>query len=845
MPNEQQVILNGSADGVSHYEEQAFAYDHSIWSVNPSDKHFADQEAVFETVGTHIMNNGLDGFNATLFCYGQTGSGKTYTVLGSEKEGDEGLLPRIAKGLFSHIGDNAREDIANGMQFTVHVSYLQIYNETIQDLLIPAGKQQSLEVRHYPKLGNYVPGLTDNIVHNYRDVQRLLRFGSMTRSVAATNMNNESSRSHCIFTIQIEKEEHQNGMQHDLRSKVNLVDLAGAERQQRARTSGIRLKEGAAINQSLSNLALVIHSLAEQCSGRKTDHVPFRNSKLTHFLQESLSGNSKTCMLANIAPSMLDFSETLSTLRFAKTCKKIRTQAVQNMETKGDIVQRLNNEIEKLKEQLNHAHDDFLVDSLEDLEHLRDKQHARYRKSCTMEAKELDAVRKKALEDMGLSFDEAGVLKHDQSVPQLLNISDDPHLEGSLVFYLHANVDNKVGSDKECNLVLSGLGVMPFMCLIRNQNNEAVTLTRLTKSGEMLGGTRQKEESTAGRVLVNGQLANNQCSLRHTDRLIFGHSSCFRLVFAADKQKRKTLICSGAAENASWVDALREVVHDDSPEFPDYCAMIDSIQDRIGTSTANEFISDFKQAWPLVAEGNMITSELRGDEITYKIEVTFDAKTFSSDYPELIVRAYHKNHETNELEVKDVFELPQYLERLEIMRQLYFTGHLEGEKGGMCARLRAPSEGTRSWGTKSWNLGDRAGTKEGGPPDDNSAAGAINNMYWELGLNDPWATYTPTNVKQFKDMAINKVAELEAELRQLRRNNMFQPKLARKSPAALDEKSARARSSEGAKSGNGSNWSKCKIVPYTTRGRSAANQAIYNSSNKSYRSNRGWTPGGG
>jgi hypothetical protein len=733
MPNPFQVDINHGMDHRS--EEQSFTYDHAFWSANPDDFHFASQEKVYDTVGRDITNNGLDGFNSTLFAYGQTGSGKTYTVLGSDGPGDEGVLPRVMKGIFEHIEGCEDEET----RYTCHVSYLQIYNEVIQDLLIPRGQQHPLEVRHHPTHGSFVPGLTDNIVRNYSEVQKLLKFGSMTRSVASTNMNNESSRSHCIFTMQIEKEEHRGDVKDELRSKVNLVDLAGAERQDRAMTTGQRLKEGAAINQSLSQLANVIHGLAEQCEGksRNHEHIPFRNSKLTYFLKESLSGNSKTCMLATIAPGRPDLQETLSTLRFAKTCKNVRTQAVRNLETKGDIISKLNLEIQRLKEELGAAHDDHLAENLQDLEHIRDRHHKQGRHTeMESEADKLDALRQQALDGMGLTFDNDGHLQHDRSIPQLVNISDDPYIQGSLVFYLHPLEVSIVGSDRQCNLVLNGLGIKPFMCSIFNKDNVTITLTRLGGTVPVCQENVDDDEDgveasvshdAESRVLINGKSAGHQYILEHTDRIIFGHSSCFRFLLPSTKRKMSMDDETDSdSQSGGFVDALREVCHDDAPDFGDYLAMLDSIQDRVGTAWADQFASDFREAWPLVEEGNMITSELRAqDDVKFTLEVTFDTKTFTQDYPELIVRLSHLNRKSKEMEVVDVFEFPHYLERLEHLRQLHFSGQVTG-------------------------------------------AASKSNKTAEVLEFDPWTIYTAEKVIEFRLAANRRIDAIEAELKELK-----------------------------------------------------------------------------
>ncbi|CAJ1356747.1 unnamed protein product, partial [Effrenium voratum] len=364
MPNDTQVVVDG---GDVMVDKRHFDYDRVYWSHDSSNPRCATQQTLMDELGQAILDNAMDGFNNTLFAYGQTGSGKTHSVLGEyDPPENRGLLPRILQDLFRRVGEQKSEAV----EFQCHVSYLEIYNEQIRDLLIPmTEKPPKLTVRHHPKLGIYVAGLTTNAVTSYSDVQSILDFGTKARSVAATNMNSASSRSHCIFNFTLLKREGS----HEQRS----------ERQKKTGASGSQLKEGAMINQSLSNLALVINKLASSSDEGKADFVPFRNSKLTHILQDALSGNSKTVMIAAISPALSNYEETLGTLKFAQTCKHVATQAVRNEASSGSIVEDLTAEIARLKEMLEAQSDsrqqqrvsdtDQLKQQLQDAEQLREK----------------------------------------------------------------------------------------------------------------------------------------------------------------------------------------------------------------------------------------------------------------------------------------------------------------------------------------------------------------------------------------------------------------------------------------------------------------------------------------
>ncbi|CAE7358717.1 kif1 [Symbiodinium natans] len=286
----------------------------------------------------------MNGFNNCIFAYGQTG-GKSYSVLGGKGE-ERGLLPRVVEGLFDHF-----EKLPEGATYKTLVAFMEIYNEQIRDLLAPAtdSETKKLEVKQHPVLGTIVPGLTEAAVASCEEVLNLVDYGTQMRHVSATAMNATSSRSHCIFTFKTSLTEPD---QPSKVSQTHLVDLAGSERAGRTKATGDRLKEGAAINQSLSTLARVISELAKSSKTKKKANPPFRESKLTYILKESLCGNSKTVMMAAISPNFLDFDETLSTLKFAQSVKQVQTKAVQNAVNMSSVEAQLRAELNALKSQL-------------------------------------------------------------------------------------------------------------------------------------------------------------------------------------------------------------------------------------------------------------------------------------------------------------------------------------------------------------------------------------------------------------------------------------------------------------------------------------------------------------
>ncbi|KAJ0401552.1 hypothetical protein ATCC90586_002860 [Pythium insidiosum] len=312
-----------------------FTFDHAYFTD-------ATQQQVYDDVARPIVDQALQGYNGTIFAYGQTGSGKTHTMMGSGE--DHGIVPRMNADLFARLVES------EATKYLVTVSFLEIYNEVIKDLLHPSDKL--LKIREHPDLGIYVEQLAELVVKDPADVTRLLAQGNKVRQVAATQMNERSSRSHSCFTLKISSKTRQslpNGVEKEtaMTAKINLVDLAGSERASKTGATGERLKEGAAINKSLSALGNVITMLAD--SKRKA-HVPYRDSKLTRLLQESLGGNSLTVMVAAISPADDNYDESLGTLQYANRAKAIKNATRKNEDVNERIIRELREEIERLRQ---------------------------------------------------------------------------------------------------------------------------------------------------------------------------------------------------------------------------------------------------------------------------------------------------------------------------------------------------------------------------------------------------------------------------------------------------------------------------------------------------------------
>eukprot|EP00466_Bigelowiella_natans_P016051 jgi/Bigna1/74774/fgenesh1_pg.31_\ len=318
------------------------------------------QEMVWELSAKHIVDSVLEGYNGTIFAYGQTGTGKTFTMEGVvDDEKLRGIMPHA----FHHIME-AVEGAASNTEFLVRVSFLEIYNDQVYDLL--AKTRQRMEVREKTdRMGNkevFVKDLKQFVVKSVREMMNLLHKGQKIRKVGATGMNAGSSRSHSIFTINVEScETTEDGKKMFKVGKLNMVDLAGSERQKKTGATGERLAEGNSINASLSALGNVIKALVS----KRAKHIPFRDSRLTRLLQNSLGGNTKTVMflshdskdanVANLGPAASNFEETMSTLRYASRAKSIKNKPRVNEDPKDAMLKKCQDEIEALRRQLEAA----------------------------------------------------------------------------------------------------------------------------------------------------------------------------------------------------------------------------------------------------------------------------------------------------------------------------------------------------------------------------------------------------------------------------------------------------------------------------------------------------------
>uniref|UniRef100_A0A8C3UZ46 Kinesin-like protein KIF16B n=1 Tax=Catharus ustulatus TaxID=91951 RepID=A0A8C3UZ46_CATUS len=506
-------IPEGATGDTGRERTKTFTYDFSYFSADSKSPNFVCQEMVFKNLGMDVLKSAFEGYNACVFAYGQTGSGKSYTMMGNA--GDAGLIPRICEGLFSKISEKTKRNEAS---FRTEVSYLEIYNERVRDLLRrKSSKTNNLRIREHPKEGPYVEDLSKHLVQNYADVEELMDAGNINRTTAATGMNDVSSRSHAIFTINFTQAKFDSEMPCETVSKIHLVDLAGSERADATGATGVRLKEGGNINKSLVTLGNVISALADlsqdatnPLSKKKQVFVPYRDSVLTWLLKDSLGGNSKTIMIATISPADVNYGETLSTLRYANRAKNIINKPTINEDPNVKLIRELRAEIARLKALLAQGNQIALLDSPTALsmEEKLQQNEARVQeltKEWTNKWNETQDILKE--QTLALRKEGIGVVL-DSELPHLIGIDDDLLSTGIILYHLKEG-QTYVGREDaitEQDIVLHGLDLESEHCVFENLNG-TVTLIPLNGAQCSVNGIQITEPThlNQGAVILLGR----------------------------------------------------------------------------------------------------------------------------------------------------------------------------------------------------------------------------------------------------------------------------------------------------------------------------------------------------
>uniref|UniRef100_A0ABM5EKJ1 plus-end-directed kinesin ATPase n=1 Tax=Pogona vitticeps TaxID=103695 RepID=A0ABM5EKJ1_9SAUR len=580
---------------------KSFSFDYSYWShTSPDDPCFASQNRVYNDIGKEMLLHAFEGYNVCIFAYGQTGAGKSYTMMGKQEENQAGIIPQLCEELFEKINDNSNEE----MSYSVEVSYMEIYCERVRDLLNPKNKG-NLRVREHPLLGPYVEDLSKLAVTSYTDIADLMDAGNKARTVAATNMNETSSRSHAVFTIVFTQKKHdaETDLSTEKVSKISLVDLAGSERADSTGAKGTRLKEGANINKSLTTLGKVISALAEvdNCTSKskkkkKTDFIPYRDSVLTWLLRENLGGNSRTAMVAALSPADINYDETLSTLRYADRAKQIKCNAVINEDPNAKLVRELKEEVTRLKDLLRAQGLGDIIDTPmgsltaspsscslssqvgltsvssiqerimstpggeEAIERLKESEKIIAELNETWEEKlrKTEAIRMERealLAEMGVAIREDGGtlgVFSPKKTPHLVNLNEDPLMSECLLYYIKDGI-TRVGqadAERRQDIVLSGAHIKEEHCIFRSERNN---------NGEVIVTLEPCERSE---TYVNGKRVVQPVQLRSGNRIIMGKNHVFRFNHPeqARAEREKTPSAETPSEPVDWTFAQRELL---------------------------------------------------------------------------------------------------------------------------------------------------------------------------------------------------------------------------------------------------------------------------------------------
>ncbi|CBZ55778.1 putative kinesin [Neospora caninum Liverpool] len=561
------IEMNGKSTTITNVDDEkqsrTFSFDYSYWShdgfVNdgsgysrPVSSKYADQEKVFNDIGKDVLNNAFEGYNACLFAYGQTGSGKSYSMVGYGA--NKGIVVRACEEIFERI-KSIKDPL---LRSEVTVSMLEIYNEAVQDLLVKPEQRPKggLKIRHTPQLGTFVQDLTKHPVDTYAAIQAKLDEGTSNRTVGATLMNATSSRAHTVLQIvynQVTLDENTKEPLSQKTAEISLVDLAGSERAGSTGATGDRLKEGCAINQSLSALGNVISALADKACGKLKPGqvIPYRDSALTRILQSALGGNSKTCMIAALSPASVNYEETLSTLRYADRVKSIKNEAVVNENPLERLIRELKAENERLKKA---AGGELVLADTGKTQEEMDKMKQQYEE-------ELEANRR-ALEEMSKSWQQklaeaqardaaAGKEALDENQPCLKNLNEDPFLSGKITLNLPvgSSTVGKSSSEMKPTFQIGGLGVVV---------NHA-TLTCAATGAD--GSAFEVKLRASGKTLINGEALapEEERTLSHRDRILFGHANLFIYIDPAEADRSMP----------SWEEAMKEANKQSLDEYGD------------------------------------------------------------------------------------------------------------------------------------------------------------------------------------------------------------------------------------------------------------------------------------
>uniref|UniRef100_A0A8C6Y1B3 plus-end-directed kinesin ATPase n=1 Tax=Naja naja TaxID=35670 RepID=A0A8C6Y1B3_NAJNA len=570
---------------------KSFSFDYSYWSHTSSeDPCFASQNRVYNDIGKEMLLHAFEGYNVCIFAYGQTGAGKSYTMMGKQEENQAGIIPQLCEELFEKINDNSNEE----MSYSVEVSGRPVSQDP------RGGGDLGVRPQSMQPFLLYLLALSACFVFSKHKCMFPFSF---PRTVAATNMNETSSRSHAVFTIVFTQKKHdaETNMSTEKVSKISLVDLAGSERADSTGAKGTRLKEGANINKSLTTLGKVISALAEVVSSllcnkkkKKTDFIPYRDSVLTWLLRENLGGNSRTAMVAALSPADINYDETLSTLRYADRAKQIKCNAVINEDPNAKLVRELKEEVTRLKDLLRAQGLGDIIDTSmgsltaspsscslssqvgltavssiqerimstpggeEAIERLKESEKIIAELNETWEEKlrKTEAIRMERealLAEMGVAIREDGGtlgVFSPKKTPHLVNLNEDPLMSECLLYYIKDGI-TRVGqadAERRQDIVLSGAHIKEEHCIFRSKRNPNIIVIL--------------EPCECSETYVNGKRVVQPVQLRSGNRIIMGKNHVFRFNHPeqARAEREKTPSAETPSEPVDWTFAQRELL---------------------------------------------------------------------------------------------------------------------------------------------------------------------------------------------------------------------------------------------------------------------------------------------
>lgn len=520
---------------------KVFNFDYALWSHDKS-RPFVNQDSIYETIGKGLLSDfWTNQFNVCLFAYGQSGAGKSFSMTGSRRNKSEsGIIPRICDDVMK----NMRAEQTEQMKFKLKVGMCEIYMNKVQDLLIDKRKRP---VDGLKIVGNELPDLTMVETTSSEQVMALLEQGQANQTIAATGLNAESSRGHTIFYVVLERRivnvDPKTRAQKEVVQSIQmkLIDLAGSEKVDKVREGLLsgkvtaeemaqREKEGQEINQSLTFLGMVIKKIAKASSLKDAKDrsaamaaIPWRNTKLTHLLRHSLSGNCKTVMIAAISPSASEFAETYSTLNYANMVKEIRT-SVKRADMSGSAeaiaLQQAKEEIQRLEKLLQQAREANMSATSsssnqilqEELNRLKAEQ-AEQIEIARRQAEEAGQREKEAAIQLQRIMEEKAKMEKEKGFVHLMKVLEDQNLNGLFIESLSRSVSVAGSEIQQCQIVLDGYKVESSHCRFLNE-----------------GGRVQLEPIGKAVCMVNGQLVNGRAALHHNDRIVLGQSNYFRFI---------------------------------------------------------------------------------------------------------------------------------------------------------------------------------------------------------------------------------------------------------------------------------------------------------------------------